>query len=494
MIHNARVPINRRRMLTIADFAIRQGEHWCVLGGNGAGKTSLAKLVQGQLVRGRQYVSYAAGFDPARDLDSISFEEQQRLWALDDRRDISEFSVEAKDQGTTVERFIIPAAHPEWLHQEEVQEMLDALDLSNLLNRGIRYLSSGQVRKVMIARALLQRRVACNRLLLLDDPLEAIDQRAQSVVRSCLQQSFDSNNATLLLSRRVSEMLPGITHLAIMEDLTIIEQGPIEEICDTDAFLCMASPQVPENHGIPRGQLTEGRDATNRLPPIRLHKVSASYGDQPVLEDVTWLMDAHHHTLIEGPNGCGKSTLLSLIDGENHKAYGQEVYLFGVRRGSGESVWDIKSHFGVVSNEIHNRYVKGWRVLDVVVSGFYDSVGLYDDSGASQVEVARGWLTCFAMEHLAREFFHEISFGQQRLILLARAMVKQPDVLILDEPCVGLDDSYRRLVLGFIDSIADSTSTQIIYVSHTRGEEPRCINQRLSFEPTPSGGYCLLAR
>jgi molybdate transport system ATP-binding protein len=493
LISDARVPVNRRKTLSIERFAIRPGEHWCVLGGNGSGKTSLVKLLRGELVRGRQHVAYAEHFDPATDLDTVSFEEQQRLWSLDDRHDISEYSVEAQDQGTTVARLISPPANPAVLQLPQVQEMLSALQLSELLERGIRYLSSGQVRKAMIARALLRKQADRSRLLILDDPLEAIDRQAQPVVRSFLQQWMDGTNATLLLSRRESEMLPGITHLAIMHDLKIVEQGPAEQVYNSEAFLRIANPQVSVPTEFPRQPDKDGNSG-GRPPPIHLHKVSASYGDQPVLDEVTWLMDVNHHTLIEGPNGCGKSTLLSLIDGENHKAYGQEVYLFGIRRGSGESVWDIKSHFGVVSNEIHNKYVKGWRVLDVVVSGFYDSMGLYDDSGASQVEVAHSWLSCFSMQQLAREYFHEISFGQQRLILLARAMVKQPDVLILDEPCVGLDDTYRRLVLGFVDRIADSTSTQIIYVSHTEGEEPGCINQRMRFEPSPSGGYRLRAR
>jgi molybdate transport system ATP-binding protein len=153
LISDARVPVNRRKTLSIERFAIRPGEHWCVLGGNGSGKTSLVKLLRGELVRGRQHVAYAEHFDPATDLDTVSFEEQQRLWSLDDRHDISEYSVEAQDQGTTVARLISPPANPAVLQLPQVQEMLSALQLSELLERGIRYLSSGQVRKAMIARA-----------------------------------------------------------------------------------------------------------------------------------------------------------------------------------------------------------------------------------------------------------------------------------------------------------------------------------------------------
>ncbi|MEX2130080.1 MAG: ATP-binding cassette domain-containing protein, partial [Pseudohongiellaceae bacterium] len=145
-----------------------------------------------------------------------------------------------------------------------------------------------------------------------------------------------------------------------------------------------------------------------------------------------------------------------------------------------------------VSNELHNRYIRGWRVLEVVVSGFFSSVGLYQDSGATQTETARCWLMAFAIDGLATAYYHELSFGQQRLVLLARAMVKFPTVLILDEPCVGLDDQFRATVLSMIDCIAGHTGTHIIYVSHTTGEEPECINQRIRFVPAAGGGFTLV--
>src|SRR5690606_3012372 len=161
--------------------------------------------------------------------------------------------------------------------------------------------------------------------------------------------------------------------------------------------------------GRPRKELPADVDSL-----IELKGVSAAYGDTLIFEDLHFRMLRNDHVLLEGHNGCGKSTLLGLIDGENHMAYGQPVYLFGRQRGSGESVWDIKARFGVVSNDLHNRYVKGWRVLDVVVSGFFDSLGLYDDSGASESSTAKQWLQVLGLGHLAREYYHELSFGEQR--------------------------------------------------------------------------------
>ncbi|MCB1669484.1 MAG: ATP-binding cassette domain-containing protein [Gammaproteobacteria bacterium] len=491
-VSEARVRINRRRILGVDGFSLSPGQHWCILGGNGAGKSQFARLLRGELVSGRQHVSYADGFEPARHIETVSFEEQQRLWAADNRRDISEYDAEARDPGTTVASLICGHRPRRILEEQAARELLARLELSDLLERGIRFLSSGQIRKVLVARALLSRTPGQHRLLILDDPLEAIDRQSAPLVRELLQQWMGEDTATLLLSRREREILPGITHLAVLEDLQLVEHGPADAIRAGTAYRRFAQPQVNFPEALP--QPAQPREpAAERVAPVQLRDVSASYGDQPVLNRVNWLMDVGDHTLIEGPNGCGKSTLLSLIDGENHKAYGQQVILFGTRRGSGESVWDIKAHFGIVSNEIHHRYVKGWKVIDVVVSGFFDSLGLYDDSGASQEELALNWLSALGLASLARDYFHEISFGQQRLVLLARAMVKQPDVLILDEPCVGLDDRFRLQVLGTVDLIAAQTATQIIYVSHTEGEEPGCITQRLRFEPAAGGGYHLVA-
>ena len=207
------------------------------------------------------------------------------------------------------------------------------------------------------------------------------------------------------------------------------------------------APELPDS--LPLAEVPEMPSSASSTVIIDLEDIHAYYGDKRVLESVTWRMTNFHHTLIEGPNGCGKSTLLSLICGENHMAYGQQVRLFGKQRGSGETVWEIKSRFGLVGNELHNKYVKGWRALDVVVSGLYDSVGLYDDSVASDRAVAREWLACLGLADYEARYYHELSFGQQRLVLLARAMVKSPAVLILDEPCVGLDDYHRQLILGF---------------------------------------------
>ena len=228
-------------------------------------------------------------------------------------------------------------------------------------------------------------------------------------------------------------------------------------------------------------------------PLLELRNVSVSYGGERVLDRVSWTFRPGQHCNIAGPNGCGKTTLLSLVTGDNHKAYGQDITLFGRRRGSGESVWEIKQKFGQVNTQLHLGYSRGMKVLEVVVSGFFDSVGLYDDWGGKQVEIARHWLRALGLEDFTRQPFDTLSFGLQRMVLLARAMVKSPAILILDEPCLGLDAHHTETILAAIDHIAGGSDTQVVYVSHSAGEMPGCINQWLEFLPVP-GGFELSCR
>lgn len=484
--------VNRQALLRVPDFSISPGEHWCLFGRNGAGKSVLAALLAGNRVESGSYVTYREGFEPARDILLVSFEEQQRLWQRDNRLDMSEYSDRAQDHGTLVRELLLSGLDAGAAVPPETEMIVEQLVLQRLLEKGIRFLSSGQIRRAMIARALVAAVGKPNKLVVLDDPLESIDKDSRQRISGCIDALRSSGFSSLLLCRRQQDILTGTTHIGLMIDLELRLQGAAADVLRDAAFQAHVdkAPRLPEK--LPAASFEEASGVACENVLIELEQVRANYGDQLVLEAVNWRMTSANHTLIEGPNGCGKSTLLSLIDGENHMAYGQHVRLFGKQRGSGESVWDVKAKFGVVSNELHNKYVKGWKVLDVVVSGFYDSVGLYDDSGATEWAAARAWLACVDMAGAEGSYYHELSFGQQRLVLLARAMVKNPMLLVLDEPCVGLDDYHRKMILGILDLVANQTRTRIIYVSHISEEWPACINQRLEFVPASATTYTLV--
>lgn len=488
-ISQARCRIGRKNILSIEHLLFNRGEHWCVFGPNGAGKSLLAKLLAGRMRESSLYVTVDSDFDVTRHVFHVSFEEQQRLWQRDNRLDISEYSASAQDAGTTVEMLVRAARHESETDENLISSLLKELGLAQLQTRGIRYLSSGQVRKALLARALYGVSGRGGGLLLLDDPLESIDRQSREHLTDCIRRFLGPNFVSVFLCRRKADIPEWATHLAVMNELQLIAAGPIASIVEDKRLveLCSRQPQLPETLPVKNEAVASARPSNL----LELKNVDAAYSGKPVLENINWTMGVGDHVLLEGPNGCGKSTLLSLIDGDNHMGYGQDVRLFGKQKGSGESIWELKAGFGVVSNELHNKYVKGWRVLDVVVSGFYDSVGLYDDSGSLEKEQALNWLAALQLSDSDRHYYHELSFGQQRLVLLARAMVKGPAILILDEPCVGLDDYHRSMILGILDLIAEQSSTQLIYVSHVIGEQLQCINRRYQFEPTGNGTHTL---
>lgn len=500
LVNDVSCRIAARLTLRVDHLQIAPGQHWCIFGANGAGTSLLAALIAGRLTAAGDKVCYSPDFNPRTDIIEVSFEEQRRVWELDQRRDISDFEPTATDIGTTVGQLVRGAQTADT--DEALMTLLTDLGIATLVDRGIRYLSSGQMRRVMLARALFQQ----PRLLILDNPLESIDRQSAQRINDTLARWMSGDNVVLQLARRQKGILTGLTHMALMQetafesderrvrDLSLVAAGPLPEVTGSAHFHSLT--RTVTNFSMTLPEPCAGREPPpidREIPLIELGGVTLAYGERVLLENFHWTMKAGDHVLIEGPNGSGKSTLLAMISGDNHKAYGQPVRLFGRQRGSGESVWQVKARFGVVSNDLHQRYIKGWRVLDVVVSGFFDSLGLYDDSGASEHACALEWLNVLQLDKVVKTWYHELSFGQQRLVLLARAMVKHPAVLILDEPCTGLDDYHCSLLLALLDQIAGSGRTNILFVSHTEGDVPSCINRflRLDGEGGVETGTCL---
>jgi molybdate transport system ATP-binding protein len=213
-----------------------------------------------------------------------------------------------------------------------------------------------------------------------------------------------------------------------------------------------------------------------------LQHASVNYQDVPVLHDITWTMRQGEHWAIRGPNGAGKSTLLSLILADNPQAYANDLKLFGRQRGSGESIWDIKQRIGWVAPELNNFYQSHDTCRMVVCSGFFDSIGLYHDVTPAQAQVAAAWMQALGIEALAGQSFQAVSIGEQRLILLARALVKQPSLLILDEPCQGLDAPHRTRIIDLLDSLCQQTQVSLLYVTHHTDELPQAITHVLELE------------
>ncbi len=486
-LNNIRTPKKGTQQFELTNWQLRAGEQWAVLGGNGAGKTLFANIVSGRQTLARGERSYAAGFDPKTDICSVSFEQQRLLYDRDDRFDDSENRADVCDKGTTAQRLILQDREPDDLFNAWVER----LGIAYLLDRSIRVLSTGEMRKTLLARALI-----CQpQVIILDNPLEGLDQQSQHQLSQLLDELL-AESITFILSLKQAEHLPAnVSHIMLLENCSLVAQGGIDDVRQTAAFKALHKPLPALPKQLPNSLAEQ---ATIELAPstslIAMQNVNVSYGEKRVLRDLNWTMQQGHHTSISGPNGCGKSTLLSLLNGDNPKAYGQDITLFGKKRGSGESVWELKQNFGVVSTALQTTYVRGYKVLDVVMSGFHDSIGLYGDCGDAQAAIARQWLQLIGMQGQEAHSYQALSYGEQRMVLLARAMVKRPKILLLDEPCIGLDDNNRRWILQLVEHIARRSDTHIIYVSHTANEQPACINQVLVFEKSDAGGYRLTER
>ena len=459
------------------NWSVYQGEQWACLGPNGAGKTSLARVLSAQATHFSGEYSRSELL-ARKGVAYVCFEQAKALCDRDRKLDDSEFRADASDPGTTVRSAILggqpaSAAFDHWVGR---------LHIGHILERGLRFISTGEMRKTLLIKAILSDPA----LLILDSPLDGLDHASQNDMGQIITQLLRSDLNVLMLCRQIEDIPAGISHVLVLNGGEIAASGCRTEVLASTAVHTLMNPPVAE-----LGKLPQPAPRPYQLPEsgplIELRDVSVSYGELAVLRNVHWTLDRQTHCCVSGPNGCGKTTLLSLITGDNHKAYGQDITLFGIRRGSGESVWDIKQKYGQLDTQLHLNYVRGMRVVEVVVSGFFDTIGLYDDWGDMQLDTANEWLAALGLSSYSREGFDALSFGLQRMVLLARAMVKSPIILLLDEPTLGLDGHHRKLMLRAIDHIAANSDTQIIFVSHSAGHVPACINQHLTFEPTAIG-------
>ncbi|MDR2213320.1 MAG: ATP-binding cassette domain-containing protein [Pseudomonadales bacterium] len=432
--------------LALTSWQILPGQCWAVLGRNGSGKHYVSELLQGKLEEVEGTLEHHF-----KRISVLSFEKQQAFYEQQLREDDSEFS-EGPDNGLTVRELLdLQGALP---------PALQFLGLEPLLDRGYRLLSSGEARKALLAQALLSE----PDLLILDEPFDSLD----ITMRAQLAEFFERlsrNTCLLFLLNTQQDLFPWHTHVAVLEKGQLIAQGErgILEAPELQALLRFDAARLP-----PWPEPLHAEAPAD--PLLRLVDGTVNYGDTRIFSGVNLQLGKGEHTLITGPNGSGKSTLLGLITGDHPQCYGNELYLFGRRRGSGETIWELKRHFGMVTPALHRDHRVPGSALDIVVSGFFDSIGLYERPEPSQWRHAQQWLALVGLEHQAETPFKHLSYGEQRLALIARALVKQPPLLLLDEPTQGLDDINRHRLLYFLEHLATQHASTIIMASHRQDE------------------------
>jgi molybdate transport system ATP-binding protein len=395
------------------------------------------------------------------------------------KADFDSFSAEPDGEVSVAESILWEASTGEGAEAGKLREIAQQLGMEHLLGRASHVLSNGEAKKVLLARALLR----SPRLLILDEPFEGLDERAKGELKDLIDCLMTGPMRVILVTHRFGEISTKITHVLSVKDCRVMLQGPAEEILKPERIpLIFGDGGLGEEGKGLYFRSQKGMQVSGPQELIHMRNTTVRYGGHIVLDHIDWTVRRGENWAVLGPNGAGKSKLLELITGDNVQGYANDIHLFGRRKGSGETIWEIKEKLSTVSAEFQMRYQKRIPAYDVICSGFFDSIGLYQSCTEEQHRTVREWLGLLKMEDMARKRFDHLSHGQQRLILLARAMVKSPLLMILDEPCDGLDYANRRKVLEFIEFIGSQTATDLIYVTHHRDELPACITHTLVLE------------
>lgn len=509
-----------RQLVEPCSWDFQEGQVWLVTGPSGGGKEHFIQALANSKESGllpRFVPAEGGGYDnQLASTELVSLETAAALIQEERSNDQGDFIEGGVDIGRTAASFI----------GEVLEEPMDEAALSQLpqvqlcgvasvLGRGVRYLSTGEVRRVLLCRALLSR---CQ-LLILSEPFAGLDAASRSLLREFFSRQMTSREgpAIILSMERFQEIPEGITHVLEFTAGAVSFQGSLPGYQELLATRCLQAGDGQQQARFQRNdhtfqELHSQQQDWIAVPPaqdspatkkpasqevlVDMRDVRVAWGDKVVLNRLNWQVRAGEHWLIRGPNGSGKTTLLELVTGDNMQVFCNDVSIFGRRRGTGETIWELKEKMGIVSYRLHLEYrmVGGTDVEAVLLSGFHDSIGLYQQRFQVEQMAVRRWLEIGGFQGRGSETFSSLSYGEQRAILILRAAVKCPPLLILDEPCHGLDEGQRSLVLHLLETIAATGTTTLLHVTHDPTEVLPCERHILELyqrqSPEDDGKEC----
>ena len=435
------------------NWTMCESEVWAILGPNGAGKSVLSGLIAGKIVsKNDGEIRY--GFDTDdfkvwRDVQVLAFDS---VYGLADFREAyyqQRWHSSENDEMPTVGNMLGADADP---------EILGLFSVDTLQEKKVNYLSSGELRKFLITKALLEK----PKLLIIDNPYIGLDAGSRETLKNALRNLSGFSTAKVIFIFSDPADIPDfVTHILPVEKRKVGKPTPLS--------------------GTRKSETEKRTFSTCSHHPVsivELNDITIRYGSKIVLEGINWRIGKGEKWVLSGPNGSGKSTLLSLINADHPQAYANDITLFGRKRGVGQSIWEVKKRIGYISPEMHTHYYQNIPAIDVVGSGLFDTIGTVYRCNSEQAEKAFKWLEYFGIAHLHDRSFIYLSSGEQRLVLLARAFVKEPELLILDEPLHGLDAVNKTKVLSIIDAYASQSGITLIYVTHYLDEVPSCATYR----------------
>ena len=460
------------RMREPINMTLAEGEHIAIVGPNGAGKSILVDTLTGRWPLLMNEVKYDFSPSPSKmAYDNIKYIAFRDSYGDADGNYYYQQRWNAHDLDETP---IVRDLLPEATNAKLKTALYDLFGMETMLDKHIILLSSGELRKFQLTKTLLSN----PRVLIMDNPFIGLDAKTRDQLHALLRELTRVTALQVILILSKTDDIPSfITHVIPVENRLCGDKITLE------TYLAGCKP-APE-----RVLSKEKEERILALPysddlyhtdyVVDLNKVSIRYGERTILKELDWSVKCGEKWALSGDNGSGKSTLLSLVCADNPQSYACDITLFGRKRGSGESIWEIKKHIGYVSPEMHRAYLKNLPAIDIVASGLHDSVGLYKRPRPEQMEVCEWWMDIFGIANLKERSFLQLSSGEQRLVLLARAFVKDPELLILDEPLHGLDLVSRRLVKDIIETFCQRKDKTMIMVTHYQEELPMCITNSL---------------
>lgn len=448
--------------ITIPHFSASAGQGWCLIGTNDSGVDRFCDVI-GERQSGSDveefFIPEAAGI--------FTFNRQQALFEEELRKDDTDF-MDRLDPGTPAAAFLSDI--------EQHLDLIEACNMADSLHKGYRQLSSGQSRKLCLLREITRGVSA----LVVQNPYEGVDPQSCRDLNNMFFALREKGVLLIMTLNNISDIPFWCTHVAAFTDGTLARQGPREEVLEQVEQLVTASlPTMAVSTVEMEGERFHQGICHEEVPLVQLFNGFAGYGEHSVFTGLDLSISKGEHTLVTGPNGSGKSTLVQLITGDHPLCYSNDLRMFGIQRGSGESIWDIKRNMGVISSDLHRNYYVPGSSKQVVLSGLFDSIGLYQQPSEAQQQLAVKWLHRLGMADRARQPFRRLTYAQQRLLLIARALIKVPQLLLLDEPTQGLDQTNRTSLLDLLEEVAAEQLCTILYVSHREDEYRPFFRQHL---------------
>jgi molybdate transport system ATP-binding protein len=476
-IHQGSIGYSNLQVLTNIELDIKKGQHWALIGKSGSGKTSLLNIIAGNLTLKKGTIARAF----AQEAENTNTDFHQHIALVSTKhhfRNLSNTadfyyqqrynSSDSEDALTVADYLNSILIGENIVRYWDYSKTIALLKLNALADKQLIKLSNGETKRLMIAAALLKN----PSLLLLDNPLAGLDIQTRAEFNSIINQ-IAASGITILMATSPYEVPEVITHIGILNSGTFTSL-PKDQFNAEDF---PTEPSTTENFDL--SGLLDHYPADVYRDIVGMSNVNIKYGDKLILSNINWQIKQGERWALLGPNGAGKSTLLSLINGDNPQAYANDIVLFDKKRGSGESIWDIKKKTGFISPELYQYFPADNSCLQVIESGYYDTMGLFRPSNKARAELALQWMKVLEIDEYARQLLKNIPASAQRLCLLARAMIKGPALLILDEPCQGMDTRQIRHFKALIDAICQQTNITLIYVTHYAEHIPDSVNKVL---------------